>query len=70
MTEALKPTLAGKAAVLEGLAGPSGGEGDLGWNAEALEDAQFEFGELTLTIAPEQIRAALADVAGGGLQLF
>ncbi len=42
----------------------------LAWNAEALMDAKFDFGELTLTIAPEQIVAALHGAAGGGLQLF
>ena len=60
-------TYMGKAAVLEGLAGSSRREGACGWNAAALTDAKFDFGELTLTIAPEAIRAACATREGGGV---
>ena len=64
MTEALtaapaKPTFKDKAAVLEGLGDHPAVKAIVGWNSEALTDAKFEFGELTLTIAPEQVCAAL-----------
>ena len=42
----------------------------LAWNPEALTDAKFDFGELTLTIAPEQIRAACHSPSGRRLQLL
>jgi NADH-quinone oxidoreductase subunit C len=40
------------------------------WNAEALTDAKFAFGELTLTIAPEQIRAACRALQAAGYNFF
>jgi NADH-quinone oxidoreductase subunit C len=51
-------TLSGKAAVLEGLPEHPAVKAILAWNPQALADAKFDRGELTLTIAPEQIRAA------------
>ncbi|MGB6691668.1 MAG: NADH-quinone oxidoreductase subunit C [Terracidiphilus sp.] len=50
--------LAGKAAVLEGLPGHPAVKAIHAWNADALTDAKFDRGELTLTIAREQIRTA------------
>jgi NADH-quinone oxidoreductase subunit C len=70
MSEALKNTLtntlAGKAAVLEGLPDHPAVKAAVEWNAEALVDAKFDRGELTLTIAAEQIRAAAATVQAAG----
>jgi NADH-quinone oxidoreductase subunit C len=70
MGEALKPTLANKAAVLEGLPEHPAIKAVLAWNAPALEDARFDFNELTLTIAPDQIRAAAATVQAAGYNFF
>jgi NADH-quinone oxidoreductase subunit C len=53
-----RKALAGKAAVLEGLPEHPAVKAVLAWNADALTDAKFDRGELTLTIAREQIRAA------------
>ena len=42
----------------------------LAWNAEAFTDAKFDRGELTLTVAPGQIRAACCRSSGRRLQLL
>jgi NADH-quinone oxidoreductase subunit C len=70
MTEALKPTLANKAAVLEGMPDHPAVKALEAWNSAALVDARFDFGELTLTIAPDQIRAAAAAVQAAGYNFF
>jgi NADH-quinone oxidoreductase subunit C len=64
------PTLLGKDAVLQGLAEHRAIKAILAWNAEALTDAKFDFGELTLTIAPDQIRAACSGVQAAGYNFF
>jgi NADH-quinone oxidoreductase subunit C len=63
-------TLFGKAAVVEGLADHPAVKAIVAWNADALLDARFDRGELTLTIAPEQIRAACATVKAAGYNFF
>jgi NADH-quinone oxidoreductase subunit C len=63
-------TLIGKAAVLESLAGHAAVKAIVAWNPEALTDARFEFGELTLTVLPEQIRAACRAVQAAGYNFF
>jgi NADH-quinone oxidoreductase subunit C len=63
-------TLLGKAAVLEGLPDHPAIKAVLAWNAEALADAKFDFNELTLTIAPEQIRAACIALKSAGYNFF
>jgi NADH-quinone oxidoreductase subunit C len=63
-------TLIGKAAVLEGLAGHPALKAILAWNPAALADAKFDRGELTLTIAAGQIRAAAATVQAAGYNFF
>ena len=70
MSNALQNTLAGKEAVLEGLPDHPALKAILAWNAEALTDARFDRGELTLTIAPEAIRAAAATVQAAGYNFF
>ena len=75
MSEALtatpaKPILKDKAAVLEGLADHAAVKAIVGWNSEALTDAKFEFGELTLTIAAEQLCVALATLRTAGYNFF
>ena len=42
----------------------------LAWNPEALVDAKFDRGELTLTIAAGEIRAAAATVQAAGYNFF
>jgi len=63
-------TFIGKTAVLEGLAEHPAVRAILAWKPEALLDAKFDRGELTLTIAAEQIRAAAATVQAAGYNFF
>jgi NADH-quinone oxidoreductase subunit C len=63
-------TLSGKAAVLEGLPEHPAVKAILAWNPQALADAKFDCGELTLTIAPEQIRSAAAAMQAAGYNFF
>ncbi len=63
-------TLFGKTAVLEGLADHAAVKAIIAWNAEALLDARFDRGELTLTIAAEEIRSACATVKAAGYNFF
>ncbi|MGA3080764.1 MAG: NADH-quinone oxidoreductase subunit C [Terracidiphilus sp.] len=60
----------GRAAVLEGMAEHPAVKAILAWKAEALVDAKFDRGELTLTIAPEEIRLAAATVQAAGYNFF
>jgi NADH-quinone oxidoreductase subunit C len=60
----------GKAAVLEGLPDHPAVKAILAWKPEALIDAKFDFGELTLTIAAEEIRAAARAVQAAGYNFF
>ena len=52
--------------MLEGLADHPALKAILAWNPEALADAKFDRGELTLTIQPERIAAAAATVLAAG----
>jgi NADH-quinone oxidoreductase subunit C len=63
-------TFIGKTAVLEGLAEHPAVKAILAWKPEALLDAKFDRGELTLTIAAELIRAAAATVQEAGYNFF
>src|ERR1700761_7042317 len=63
-------TLSGTAAVVEGLPGHPGLKAILSWNESALVDAKFDRDELTLTIAPEEIRAACFAVQAAGYNFF
>ncbi len=66
-----EPTaLEGKSAVLEGLGAHPAMKALVAWNAGALEDAKFHRGELTMTIAREQIRAACEAVKKAGYNFF
>jgi NADH-quinone oxidoreductase subunit C len=69
MSDALK-TLADKAAVVEGLPEHPAVKALLAWNSAALMDAKFDRGELTLTVAPEEIRGAAAAVQVAGYNFF
>jgi NADH-quinone oxidoreductase subunit C len=70
MAEPLNSTLAGKKAVLEGLPEHPAVKAILAWNPDALADALFDRGELTLTIVPEAICAAAATVQAAGYNFF
>ena len=63
-------TLLGKAAVLEGLPDHPAIKAIVSWNADALTDAKFDFNELTLTVQPEQIRAACFAMQEAGYNFF
>src|ERR1035437_7714018 len=63
-------TFIGKATVLAGLPEHPAVKAILAWNSEALTDAKFDRGELTLTIAAGQIRAAAATVQAAGYNAF
>jgi NADH-quinone oxidoreductase subunit C len=63
-------TFIGKAAVLQHLADHPAVRAVLAWNPDALTDAKFDRGELTLTIAADQIRDAAATVQGAGYNFF
>ena len=70
MSEDLKPTLADKGAVLGGLPEHPALKAILAWKPEALTDARFDFNELTLTIASEDICAAAAALQAAGYNFF
>ena len=63
-------SLSGKQAVLDALPAHPAIKAILAWNSQALTDAKFAFGELTLTIAADQIRAACSAVQAGGYNFF
>jgi NADH-quinone oxidoreductase subunit C len=63
-------TLTGKSEVLEGLAENPAVKAILAWKPEALVDAKFDRGELTLTIAADQIRTVAAMVQAAGYNAF
>ena len=63
-------TLAGKAAVLEGLPDHPAVKAIVAWNAGALTDAKFDHRELTLTVSPESLRPALTTLQSAGYNFF
>lgn len=70
MTQVLQTTLANKAAVLEGLPNHPALKAILAWNPDALIDAKFDRGELTLTIDANAIQMAAATVQVAGYNFF
>ena len=64
------PTFSGKQAVLQALPDHPAIKAILKWNPQALIDAKFDFGELTLTIAPAEIRAACSTVQAASYNFF
>ncbi len=70
MSETTSLTLADKAAVLESLPDHPALKAILAWNTEALEDARYDRGELTLAIAADQIRAACETLREAGYNFF
>ena len=60
----------GKAAVLEGLPEHPAVKAILSWKPDVLVDARFDRGELTLTIAAEEIQGAAVTVQTAGYNFF
>jgi len=63
-------SLMSKFAVLQRLPEHPAVQAIIAWKPEALVDAKFDRGELTLTIAAEQIRTAAATVQAVGYNFF
>ena len=70
MADALKNTLPDKDAVLDALSEHPAVKAILDWNAHALIDAKFDRNELTLTVAPGEIRAVCVAVQAAGYNFF
>jgi NADH-quinone oxidoreductase subunit C len=70
MAEGQPSTLAGRAAVLEGMSDHPAVKAIVAWNADALVDALFDRGELTLTIVQELICMAAKTVQTAGYNFF
>lgn len=70
MSEAIRNSLLGKAAVLEGLPDHPAVKAVLNWDAEALIDAKFDRNELTLTVSRSRIREAAATAQAAGYNYF
>jgi NADH-quinone oxidoreductase subunit C len=64
------PTVSGKPAVLAEMPDHPAIKALLAWKPDALTDAKFDFGELTLTVASTEIRAACATVQAAGYNFF
>ncbi len=63
-------TISGKEAVLAAMPDHPAIKALLAWKPDAVTDAKFDFGELTLTVAPREIRAACAAVQAAGYNFF
>ncbi len=63
-------TFVGKAAVLDGMPEHPAIKAVVAWNPDALTDARFDRGELTLTVAPESIVEACSIVQTAGYNFF
>jgi len=70
MSDGQKERLAGRDAVLDGLPEHPAVKAILAWKLGALVDAKFDRGELTLTIAPAEIRLAAATLQAAGYNFF
>jgi len=66
----MSETLLSKTAVLERLPDHPAVKAMLAWKPDALLDAKFDRGELTLTIAAGEIRVAAATVRAAGYNFF
>ena len=66
----MSDSLLSKAAVLERLPEHPAVMAILAWKPEALADAKFDRGELTLTVVAEEIRSAAATVQASGYNFF
>ncbi len=64
------PTISGKGAVVEAMPDHPAIKALLSWKPDAVTDAKFDFGELTLTITASEIRAACSTVQAAGYNFF
>jgi NADH-quinone oxidoreductase subunit C len=70
MAEAQTKTLAGRAAVLEGMPDHPAVKALLAWKTDGLLDARFDRGELTLAVDKVDIVGALLALQTGGYNFF
>ncbi len=70
MADTQTKTLAGKAAVLDGMPDHPAIKAMLAWRADGLLDARFDRAELTLTVDSEEIVPALRALQSGGYNFF
>jgi len=70
MAEALNTQLEGRQAVVDAMADHAAVRAILQWNAAALTDAQVDRGELSLTIAADQLVAATEAIRAAGYNYF
>jgi NADH-quinone oxidoreductase subunit C len=70
MAEAPQETIAGKQAVLEKLSGHAAVKALVAWNTEAIVDALFDRGELSLTVPSESIVEALTAIRDAGFNAY
>jgi NADH-quinone oxidoreductase subunit C len=70
MAEAPQETIAGKQAVLEKMSDHAAIKALVAWNSEAIVDALFDRGELSLTVPSENIVEAIAAIRDAGFNAF
>jgi NADH-quinone oxidoreductase subunit C len=70
MAEALQETIAGKQAVLEKMADHPAVKAVIAWNSDALVDALFDRGELSITVSPEDLVEAAVTMKDAGFNAF
>ena len=70
MAEAPQETIAGKQAVLEKLSDHAAVKALVAWNAEAIVDALFDRGELSLTVPSESIVDAVTAIRDAGFNAY
>ncbi|HXS76557.1 MAG TPA: NADH-quinone oxidoreductase subunit C [Terracidiphilus sp.] len=70
MAEALQEAIAGKQAVLEKMADHPVVKAVTAWNTDALVDALFDRGELSITVSPENIVEAVAAMKDAGFNAY
>ena len=70
MAEATQETIAGKQAVLEKMSDHAAVKALVAWNADAIIDALFDRGELSLTVPSENILEAMQAIRDAGYNAF
>ncbi len=63
-------TVSGKQAVMEAMPDHPAVKALEAWNPQAFTDARYDFGELTLTVAPTEICAACVALKAAGYNFF